>query len=182
MRLFTALDISGEVRANLVDLLRKLKPAAKWNWSPPENLHITTKFIGEWEEDEYTTICDALDTVAKPGAMEISLRGLGWFPNPHNPRVFFAGIVAPPTLVELARATDAACAAAGVPSEQKKFQPHLTLARIKHDDGLEEVRRMVAELGSVDFGTFTAKSFYLYESEMGAGGSKYKKLEEFPLL
>ena len=50
MRLFTAIDISVEVREELRRLLNRLRPLAKLNWSPVENMHITTKFIGEWPE------------------------------------------------------------------------------------------------------------------------------------
>src|SRR5712692_8778884 len=50
VRLFTAIDISEEVRAALRALLDKLRPLAKLGWVSPEKLHITTKFIGEWPE------------------------------------------------------------------------------------------------------------------------------------
>jgi 2'-5' RNA ligase len=32
-----------------------------------------------------------------------------------------------------------------------------------------------------DFGSMAARSFYLYESKLGAGGSRYTKIGEFPL-
>ena len=48
MRLFTGLDLSGDVLANLANLLARLRPSARIRWTPVENLHITTKFIGEW--------------------------------------------------------------------------------------------------------------------------------------
>ena len=51
MRLFIGIDLTLEVIANLEGLLERLKPAAQINWSPPRNLHITTKFIGEWPEE-----------------------------------------------------------------------------------------------------------------------------------
>src|SRR5579884_2491547 len=51
MRLFTGLDLPAEIVGNLKSLLRRLQPEAPINWSPPENLHVTTKFIGEWPEE-----------------------------------------------------------------------------------------------------------------------------------
>ena len=50
MRLFTALDLPCEVTGKLEELLAKLRPTAPIHWTPPSNLHITTKFIGEWPE------------------------------------------------------------------------------------------------------------------------------------
>jgi RNA 2',3'-cyclic 3'-phosphodiesterase len=182
MRLFTAIDISPECRAALVELLGLLRPAARFQWSPPANLHITTKFIGEWAETELPRLCEALRAVPGTGALPISVNGLGWFPNPHHPRVLFAGIDAPAGLGDLHRMTDQACATLGIPPEQKRYSPHLTLARVRDGAGLPAVRQLIAGLPSTDFGRFDAASFHLYESVPGPGGAQYKKLEEFPLL
>ena len=51
MRLFTGLDLPAEVVHNLEQLLERLRPTARIHWSLPANLHITTKFIGEWPEE-----------------------------------------------------------------------------------------------------------------------------------
>lgn len=182
MRLFTALDISAEARAALVALLARLSPAARFRWSRPENLHITTKFIGDWPSENYESLREALAAMPRTGPIDVSIGGLAWFPNPHNPRVLFAGITAGPALTELHARTDAACAALGIAAENKKFSPHLTLARVKTTEGLPEVRRRIAELPGTDFGQFTARAFHLYKSVTGPGGSEYTKLEEFPLL
>ena len=60
MRLFTGLDLPDEVVANLDELVRRLKPAGPIAWSPPSNLHITTKFIGEWKEERLGDLTTAL--------------------------------------------------------------------------------------------------------------------------
>lgn len=182
MRLFTALDIPADVRSTLTALLAQLRPAAKFQWSPPENLHITTKFIGEWPAERVAELTAALGRMERTGPMEVAVRGLGWFPNPHSPRVLFAGIEAGPELGELHQRTDAACAALGVPAETKKFNPHLTLARVRTHGGLAEVRRRIAALPETDFGVFTARSFHLYESAPCPTGTVYTPLEEFSLL
>ena len=182
MRLFTALQISAGTRAALLELLDQLAPAATFHWSPPENLHITIKFIGECPGEKYESLRQVLAGIAGVGPVDIAVRGLGWYPNPHSPRVLFAGIPAGPALQELHRRTDAACAAIGIPAESKKFNPHLTLARIKSPNGLQAVRQRIAQLPSSDFGAFKAETFQLYKSFPGHGASQYSKLEEFPLL
>ena len=65
--------------------------------------------------------------------------------------------------------------------EEKKFSPHLTLARIKSPEHVAALRQAVAKTESADFGAFEARSFFLYLSEPKAGGSVYTKLSEFPL-
>lgn len=181
MRLFAGLDLPDDTLNRLEDLLHKLRPVAKVNWSPVANLHVTTKFVGEWPEDRLDELKAALAQVPKPGAIRIAIKGLGWFPNPHHPRVFFAGVEAPAALHELAANTDQAAAKVGVPSEDKKYSPHLTLARVKTPESLPALRQAVAKLDSADFGEFEARSFFLYLSKPGPGGSVYSKLAEFPL-
>jgi len=51
MRLFTGLDLPADVVHNLEQLLQRLRPTARIHWSLAANLHITTKFIGEWPEE-----------------------------------------------------------------------------------------------------------------------------------
>jgi 2'-5' RNA ligase len=70
----------------------------------------------------------------------------------------------------------------GVPAETKKFSPHLTLGRISDPVPLLELKKSIAGLASVDFGSFTAEHFCLYVSKPGPAGSIYTQLAEFPLL
>jgi 2'-5' RNA ligase len=181
MRLFIGLDVPYEMRRNLELLLELLKPAAKIAWSPLGNLHITTKFIGEWPAGRLDELKRALEPVRAPGDLRIAIRGIGWFPNPHHPRVLYAGISAPDGLAGLARDTDAACAALGVPREERMFHPHLTLARLKGPADLTKLRQTIASLPSDDFGAYTATQFHIYESRPGQGGSLYIKLASYPL-
>ena len=73
-------------------------------------------------------------------AIPVRIHELGFFPNPHAPRVFWCGIEAP-GLAELAAETDRATATLGVPRETRAFSPHLTLARIKERLDLQPLRR-----------------------------------------
>lgn len=181
MRLFTAIDISPEVRAGLKSLLDRFRPLADMRWSPVNNLHITTKFIGEWPEERLPEVVRAIASVPPPGAIEIAIHGLGWFPNPHSPRVFWCGVHAPPGLAALAAVTEQALIPLGIEAEKRVYSPHLTLARTREGmskESLNSVRRAVAALEDPDFGSFPARSQALY---LSAGG-KYTKLHEFSLI
>ena len=179
MRLFTAIDLPHEILEKLEDLLALLRPTAQINWSPSANLHITTKFIGQWPDIRLEELTTALAGVASRPAIPVEIRRVGFFPNPHSPRVFWCGIEAP-GLETLAADTDKATAALGIASEARAFSPHLTLARIKERLELEPLRETVAALPSLDFGHFDARSFFLYQSKLRPTGSVYTKLREFP--
>jgi len=180
MRLFIGLDVPPDVVGRLEALLGELRPTARINWSAPSNLHITTKFIGEWPEERLEELKTALLTVPSREAVAVHVRNVGFFPNPHSPRVFWCGIDAP-GLGELAADTDRVTASLGIESEKRAFSPHLTLARIKEKLNLQPLREKIAGMPSLDFGSFEARSFFLYRSQMRAGGSVYTKLAEFPL-
>lgn len=181
MRLFTGIALPQEVTDNLEALVGDLRPAARIKWSPVRNLHITTKFIGEWPDDRLDELAAALGEVPSPGPIPIAIRTLGWFPNERSPRVFWAGIEAPDALHELARATDAKAAELGVAPETRRYSPHLTLARIKGPADLRELRRRVDGLPSHEFGRFEANCFHLFQSKLQPGGSVYTRLREYDL-
>ena len=177
MRLFTGLDLPEEVIRSLRKLLDHLRPTAKIQWSPPENLHITTKFIGEWPEPRLDELKSALAQLPSHAPIPIHIRKVGFFPNPHAPRVFWCGVEAP-GLEGLAAATDRATQALGIPAESRAFSPHLTLARIKERLNLQPLRESIAALPSLDFGQFVADRFFLYQSRLSPKGSVYTKLAE----
>ena len=177
MRLFTAIDITPEIEDHLTTLLNHLRPLAKITWSPPKNMHITTKFIGEWPEDRVPELQRILAGAGSPGPIPIAVRNLGWFPNPRHPRVFWAGVEGGKPLETLAHATEDALHTIGVPREERKYSPHLTLARIRESVPLDPLRRAIDSLPSTDFGSFEATVFYLYLSR----GGKYTKLADFTL-
>ena len=179
MRLFTAIDIAPEVKDALARLLDRLRPTARIRWSPADNFHVTTKFIGEWPAERLEHLVAALRELPDRQPIQVAVSGLGWFPNTRSPRVFWAGVQAPPALAALARETDQAVCRLGVPREARSFSPHLTLARIKERTELERLRNEIAALASDHFGEFFADRFRLYVSELGPSGSTYTVLEEF---
>jgi RNA 2',3'-cyclic 3'-phosphodiesterase len=180
MRLFTGIGLPEKVIDDLTRLLDGLRPTAHLKWSAPYNLHVTTKFIGEWPEARLDELTNALHTLNARRAIDIAIHGTDWFPNAKSPRVLYAGIKAGPELAKLAGDTDEALAAVGIERETKKFEPHLTLARIKDPAApLGRLRTAIDNLETNDFARFTATAFSLYISKPGPAGSIYTQLAEF---
>jgi 2'-5' RNA ligase len=180
MRLFTGLDLPAEVVRNLEALLGRLRSTARIQWSPPANLHITTKFIGEWPESRLGELKAALAALPSRGDLSIRVHRLGFFPNAQSPKIFWCGMDAP-GLAELAADTDRATASLGIESEKRQYSPHLTVARVKERPDLRRLHEAIAMLPSQEFGVFEASRFFLYLSTLRPGGSVYAKLAEFPL-
>ena len=179
MRLFTAIELPDEMIWKLDRLLNALRPEAFIKWSPIDNLHITTKFIGEWPPERLPELEDTLNELLPRSPFQIELRDLGWYPNERSPRVLWAGVHAEPGLAELARDTEKSLAALGVAPEEKAFTAHLTLARIKNPVPLTQLRKKVQELQPAAMGSFEVNHFTLFRSDPGSHASIYRKLCSF---
>jgi 2'-5' RNA ligase len=194
VRLFIALDIDDAIRermAGFMDGLRGFAPDVRWVQT--ESLHVTLKFIGEKPTDFVTKVTDALSAI-RVAPVEIVFRGYGFFPTAKSARVFWAGLHAGPELQKLAEAVDGVTASLGVQKEEHAFSPHLTLARKSGGSGtprrqkgdgpnrvFQKLQEKLAALPEPEFGTMTAREFFLYQSQLSPKGSRYTKLQGFAL-
>jgi 2'-5' RNA ligase len=199
MRVFIAFDIAEAIReriARYVDGVREFAPEARW--VRPESTHVTLKFIGEKPAEVVDQIKQTLESI-QAASIEVVFRGCGFFPSPKAARVFWVGIEASPELSSLAAAVDEATAALGIPREEHRFTPHLTLARgasgsgapgWRKADRLQKDRRhpsfqslqeKLAARAAPEFGTMTAREFFLYRSQPLRGGARYDKIARFAL-
>lgn len=199
MRVFIALDIAEAIReriARYLDGVREFAPEARW--VRPESTHVTLKFIGEKPADVVEEIKQRLSSI-QAASIEVAFRGSGFFPSPQAARVFWVGIEASPELSSLARAVDEATAALGIPREQHRFTPHLTLARGASGSGapgwgkadrlqkdrrppsFQRLQEKLAAWAAPEFGTMTAREFFLYRSQPLRGGARYDKIACFAL-
>jgi 2'-5' RNA ligase len=196
MRLFIALDLDDVIRARIarfVDDVHAFAPSARW--MKPESLHVTLKFIGEQPEARVVEIENALRTIAAV-SVTINFKGYGFFPTATSPRVFWIGLRASPQLPSLAATVEEKMAALGISGEDRPYRPHLTLARAgarssgspsaqKNDRpnrAFRSLQEKLSVLSPPEFGTMTAREFFLYRSELSPKGSKYTKLAGFRLI
>ena len=196
MRIFIGIDLDPEVRARIERFLEGVEGfAPEARWVRPESLHITLKFIGEQPPERVEGMTERLRRV-ESGAFEIRVGGYGFFPTTKAPRIFWIGIGAGPQLAELAESIDIATAELGIPREDRPFSPHLTLARTgagrssgspkqQKSNGPKAkfavLEKRLAVMGDLDFGKMTAREFILYQSQLSPRGSKYTKLQRFPV-
>jgi 2'-5' RNA ligase len=179
MRLFIALDIPTEIGERLAGYMERARALApEERWARVEGLHVTLKFIGHVDDAIVEQIKAALKSI-KTAPFQLKFAGVGFFPNPNAGRVFWAGVDGGDQLPHLASTVDAALEKLGFQRETKPYHPHLTLARTSSRP-LRELRPLLA-VPPPQFGTMTAREFFLYQSQPQKGGSKYTKLERFAL-
>jgi 2'-5' RNA ligase len=180
VRLFVALAISEEVRERIAQLVREFRGfAPRANWIRAENLHVTLKFLGETPADKLEAICGALRTVRSSGAVKLRFHGLGFFPNEERAKVFWAGVETSENLPALAADTERTLTELGCPREQRRFAPHLTLARFEPAGVPQQLKAAVAKSAARDFGALRASEYHLIESKLKATGAEYTTLQSF---
>lgn len=182
MRAFIAVELSPAARESIAKVQAEWKaslPAARW--VPPENLHLTLRFLGDIEPD----VASALAETLRPAVLDVepftySVRGGGCFPNVKRARIAWVGIQpVPDGLVHLHRIVDEAVERHGFERETRRFRPHLTIARLKRP--VRQVRDIMAALDAKDFGNTDVSELVLFESTLSSEGAKHHAVERFQL-
>jgi 2'-5' RNA ligase len=185
MRLFIALEFPENVRKEAHALLDGIA-LPDFKAVEEENIHLTLKFLGEAPETILQGLEASLADVARaydPFSFRVS--GGGAFPTLKRPRVLWLAVKTPDDyLARLAQDIDAACAAYGVPRENRPFSPHVTLGRFRMPpralDVSESLSTFIERARSFD-ATIDAQEFVLFRSTLTPRGPIYRALARFPL-
>ena len=175
-RLFTALEIPRDAALSL-SLLRGGLPGARW--IDVENYHLTLRFIGDVEGHVADEVANALDRVHRP-AFSLTLSGVGAF-GQKKPHAVWAGVAPSPDLNALQAEVERICQRLGVPTDPRKFTPHVTLARLRNSSPLE-VAHYLSARGNFSAMPFRVGRFVLMSSRDSVGGGPYVVEEAWPLL
>ncbi len=183
MRLFVALDLPAEVCDALDRDARDLKPyVAGARWSKRESLHLTLKFMGNADETLLPQITKTLAQIRSSEPVSLALRGIGFFPDQKQPRVMFCGVEHSPNLLEVVAAIESHLEPLGFAPENRKYVPHITLARLGSARDIPKLVAAAEPLAAYHFGAARPEEFHLHQSVLKPVGSEYKKLATFPFV
>jgi 2'-5' RNA ligase len=124
-RLFVALSLPPLLKSQLSALAGGI-PGARW--VPPENYHLTLRFIGEVESWRADEMDEALAGIRAP-RFELALRGLGTFEKAGRIQALWVGVERSEALAHLQSKVETALQRVGLEPERRRFAPHVTLAR-----------------------------------------------------
>ena len=127
MRLFVALELPRELRQRLAMLSGGGIPGARW--VPPENYHLTLRFIGETPGYRAEEIDQALAGLKARG-FALTLAGVGTFNKGGRGVSLWVGAERTPWLDHLQTKIETALQRCGLEPERRRFTPHVTLARL----------------------------------------------------
>ncbi|HET9793656.1 MAG TPA: RNA 2',3'-cyclic phosphodiesterase [Thermoanaerobaculia bacterium] len=174
-RLFVAIDPPEPVRESLAPICRDLAGA---KWTRPGQLHVTLRFLGSVPVEAVAGIAERLRAVSfEP--FELTARGFGVFPSFRSPRVLWIALSPAAPLEELHDAVERRLDGAVAPDE-KRFSPHLTLARLDGTRG-SAVREWIARREAFSTAPWSVPSFSLYASSLTPSGAVHRELGSYPL-
>lgn len=137
IRTFIAVELAPSVMSRAGDLIDKLRVApAEVNWVHTQHMHLTLKFLGDVPDTDTPDVCRVVQRVAEGfEPFEITFRGLGAFPNLRDPRTLWIGIEDGEEELKALQAAleNALKQELGYAKEQRAFQPHLTIGRVKRE-------------------------------------------------
>lgn len=180
MRLFVALELPDEIKAELSSLTQKLKSVdMDAKWVKPENIHITLKFLGEVPDIEVAGVRKGVkEAVLGKKPFEVSLEGAGAFGRP--PRVLWVDLgKGKKKVVELIK--DLNSSLDHIRKEAREPSPHITLARIRFCRDIQGLNLAVESMKEGGFGGFEVESIELKKSVLTPKGPLYSTVETFPL-
>jgi 2'-5' RNA ligase len=176
MRTFVALVPSDAELARLADAAAGLRNAGfPIRWVPPENVHLTLKFLGEVPEERVQEVCAAVDGAAAGVApFEMTVGRFGAFPSLGRPQVVWVGVELESTLQSLQGSLEEALAGLGFPREERPFRPHLTLGRARKRVSPNEFRGLDDLVQRLEYGdAFQIRSVDVMRSRLMPTGAIY---------
>ena len=184
MRLFFAIELSEAVRAALDHAIAPLRVAEPGlAWVPSAKLHLTMKFFGEVPEPDAPRLVAAADAVAaRHQSFEMTVGGVGAFPNFRRARVVWIGVASDPRLELLHHDLEVVCGEAGFEVEGRPFRPHITLARVRTPLTLDRVKPFARAARRVAYAASDeVRALGLLESTLGSSAAGYRRVHAAPL-
>jgi RNA 2',3'-cyclic 3'-phosphodiesterase len=175
LRLFVGIEFPPELKLHL-SMLETVIPGARW--VDPGNFHLTLRFIGEVDEGVAADIDEALVRL-RARRFTLQLAGTGVFGG-GKPRALWVGVERHPELVALRDKIEKALIRIGLEPEQRKFAPHVTLARLR-EPVLDKLGEFLAANAQFRAAPLSVEHFSLIASFPTKAGSIYEDEADYPL-
>jgi 2'-5' RNA ligase len=175
VRAFFAVDLDDVAVAHLAaagERLRAALPAGlRASFPPPENLHVTLRFLGPTRLDDAAVLEQAMSPLATGAAPTLRIARASAFGSPKRAHVVVLELHdAGGALARMSAQLSRCAEALGFPREERPYRPHVTLARLKET---RDVRAWLAALGPLEETPLGARAITLYRSDASPRGSVY---------
>jgi 2'-5' RNA ligase len=177
LRIFIAALLPEEILSHINSYQISLRDRIQGvKWESSNKLHITLKFLGDIEEMKLSELKNIVSssTLGRP-KMTLRLSRFGGFPNLSRPRILYVGFSESDQIADLHSSIDFGLSEVGIEKDNRKFIPHVTIARVKSKFKID------APLPLVEEKIFFIQNIAIVRSFIDNKGSKYKNLEVYKL-
>lgn len=183
MRLFIAIELPQKIQKELYEKTAPIRASLSGvRWIPPENLHLTLKFLGEVASDRVDAVKASLQEALSRGDFRpfgLEFKGVGAFPSISHPRVIWIGISqGGEALTQLANALEEELQNLGFERENRLYTAHLSIGRIGHLKDRKILEEIVSKYDKTSFAGFSTDVVALIQSVLCREGAQYRKIYE----
>jgi RNA 2',3'-cyclic 3'-phosphodiesterase len=181
-RLFIGIKIESQYKLELFYYeLRKKFKSSDINWVHPKNFHLTLKFLGDVKSHLINPISSLLSHISlKHKPFILNYNKPGFFGTLNNPKVLWVDFISNQELNLLQNSIDKSLTGLGFDIENKKYSPHLTLARVKRFKE-ENLFRDIFNIKIMSLEASNVNEFQLIQSNLKQEGPEYSILTSFKL-
>lgn len=185
-RCFVALDLPEPIQAQLLAIQTELQQLGlPIRWSKPENLHLTLQFLGNLAIELLPALQTKLtNALAEQTAPILNCNTWGYFPNPSQPQVVWAGFEQWPNDLLYLQQTVVSCSShIGIIAETRPWHPHITLGYIKERLTTHQIEQLSSQLQASQWPAIPAtySSCQLIRSITQPQASSYQALATWQL-
>lgn len=179
LRIFVAVELPSGIQDRLGQFIEAIKNQEdKITWVSPKKIHLTLKFLGNIPIRDTDSIKEVLSkTAGISEAFDVSIKGIGLFPDERQPRVVWAGIdTGSDNLKKIFLKLEENLLSTSIPKEERVFTAHLTLGRIKYLKNTGGFVNNILRHKEDLFGNFSADGISLIRSTLTQKGSIYETI------
>ncbi|BFN37350.1 RNA 2',3'-cyclic phosphodiesterase [Fidelibacter multiformis] len=181
IRSFFALSCDEELSRKLADHFKFLEVCPGVKPTPSHEYHITLKFLGKTPVDLLKKTEENLhQSIGQIPSFSLKLNTTGIFPRGSHPKILWIGNRhVPLPLQQIVLQLNLLFKDYGYPREERRFKPHVTLARVKGEVTKTCIEKFIqSECPPM---VLQAKDIIWYESQLSSAGPEYIERMRIPL-
>jgi 2'-5' RNA ligase len=180
IRSFLAFELPPDIKRSVLLVSKDLRKSdLNARWVKVDNIHLTVVFMGDIREEDIRPIREEIKEVCLgSGPFDISLKGIGVFPNERRPRVMWLGLDGEIEMISALRdRLQERLGPFGIKREKRPFRPHLTLGRFRRPGrkgpGLDDI---MARYKNLEGPVCRLEELIMFKSDLKPQGAIYTKL------
>jgi len=185
IRSFLAFELPSDIKKTVKHVSEDVR-GSKLNvkWVKVDNIHITVVFMGNISTEDIPAIREKIEKGClgfEP--FNISLKGLGVFPDTRRPRVLWLGLEGEiERMSSFKKGLQERLKPFGIKEEKRRFKPHLTLGRFRKPNKSDPVLEgIISRYKDLESPVCPLEELVMFKSELKPGGAEYTRLESLPL-